>query len=141
MAEPCSPWGILRRILPCTFPASGGCRQFLAFLGLPMRHSDVCLPLHRVLPVCLCVFVSSHIIVLSVFLHPNFLVLEGHQSLGCTHLNAARPHFNFVSAKTLFPNKVTFRGTECEDMSVSFGGHSSTHDSASFFSPKYQKRK
>uniref|UniRef100_A0A4X1TEW9 Uncharacterized protein n=1 Tax=Sus scrofa TaxID=9823 RepID=A0A4X1TEW9_PIG len=52
--------------LPCHFLASGGCWQSLAFLGLQMRNSNLCLHCHMcflcLLPPCGCLLIRTPIL-------------------------------------------------------------------------------
>lgn len=51
---PCSLWNLLRRILSCLFPASGGC-QSLVLLTFQLQHFTLCPCTHLVIsPMSLC---------------------------------------------------------------------------------------
>jgi len=81
------------------------CLQSLAFLGLKIHHSALCLHEHITFSLCVCVFFLP--------IRTQVILDEGPSSV--------RPHPNLILC-TPFPNKVIVTGTESKDLNVSFGG-------------------
>lgn len=81
------------------------CLQSLAFLGLKIHHSALCLHEHIIFSLCVCVFFLP--------IRTQVILDEGPSSV--------RPHPDLILC-TPFPNKVIVTGTEGKDFNVSFRG-------------------
>lgn len=83
---------------PCLFLASLGCQQSLAYYGFQLQHLNLCLHCHVPFSLRVCL----HIVFLSSYKNSRHIELEP------TLMTRVRL---FISAKILFPNKVTFTDT------------------------------
>lgn len=97
------------RILPCLFLASGVCQQSLECFALQMHCLNFCLQCHMAFSLCVSVSPFIRVPVTGVRAHliQHDLILT---------------YIFITSAKTWFPDKVTFTGARCPVLNISLWG-------------------